>query len=38
MDVVLGPFGSPSTEAVADVTEGYEMPMMPPAPGYERRP
>jgi len=30
VDLVLGPFGSPSTEAVADVNEKYKMPMVAP--------
>jgi len=30
VDLVLGPYGSPSTEAVADVNEKYKMPMVAP--------
>jgi branched-chain amino acid transport system substrate-binding protein len=31
VEVVLGPFSSPVTDAVADVTEKYKMPMVAPA-------
>ena len=32
VDLVLGPNGSPSTEAVANVNEKYKMPMVAPPP------
>ena len=28
MDLLLGPYGSPITDAVADVTEKHKMPMV----------
>ena len=31
VDLVLGPYGSPITDAVADVTEKHKMPMVTPA-------
>jgi branched-chain amino acid transport system substrate-binding protein len=33
VDLVLGPFGSPITEPVADVTEKHKMPMVAPSAG-----
>jgi len=31
VDLVLGPYGAPTTDAVADVTEKHRMPMVAPA-------
>ena len=36
VDLVLGPYSSPISEAVADVTEKHKMPMVARAPGYCR--